>query len=84
MGYGQFISSSYLHYAVDFNQDGKRDLYQPVDAIGSVANYLKKHNWQWNAPVVYAVDVNDESKIAPLLWKKEKPQTTLTTWQQKV
>jgi membrane-bound lytic murein transglycosylase B len=47
MGYGQFISSSYRHYAVDFDNDGKRDIWEnPVDAIGSVANYLAEHGWQ--------------------------------------
>ncbi|MGB0358250.1 MAG: lytic murein transglycosylase B [Litorivicinaceae bacterium] len=46
MGYGQFIPSSYLAYAVDFDNDGHRDLINnPVDAIGSVANYLAKHGW---------------------------------------
>jgi len=38
MGYGQFISSSYRHYAVDFDGDGVADiLNNPIDAIGSVA-----------------------------------------------
>jgi membrane-bound lytic murein transglycosylase B len=47
MGYGQFISSSYRHYAIDFDGDDKRDIWEnPVDAIGSVANYLAKHGWQ--------------------------------------
>ena len=46
MGFGQFIPSSYLAYAVDFDKDGHRDLIDnPVDAIGSVANYLAKHGW---------------------------------------
>jgi len=47
MGYGQFISSSYRNYAVDFDDDGVRDIWNnPADAIGSVANYLAKHGWQ--------------------------------------
>lgn len=46
MGLGQFISSSYRNYAVDFDEDGKRDLWQSTDdAIGSVANYFKRHGW---------------------------------------
>ncbi|TDT37842.1 membrane-bound lytic murein transglycosylase B [Halospina denitrificans] len=52
MGYGQFIASSYRHYAVDFDDDGTVDLFDnPTDAIGSVANYFHEHNWQRAQPV---------------------------------
>ncbi|HAT2714769.1 TPA: lytic murein transglycosylase B [Aeromonas hydrophila] len=48
MGMGQFMPSSYRHYAVDFDGDGKRDLFaNPVDAIGSVAHYFAEHQWRW-------------------------------------
>ncbi|MEX2353854.1 MAG: lytic murein transglycosylase B [Gammaproteobacteria bacterium] len=47
MGIPQFISSSYRHYAVDFDNDGRIDIWNnPVDAIGSVANYFKVHGWE--------------------------------------
>ncbi|GKX59588.1 lytic murein transglycosylase B [Leminorella grimontii] len=46
MGYGQFMPSSFKDYAVDFNGDGHVNLWDPVDAIGSVANYFKAHGWQ--------------------------------------
>lgn len=53
MGYGQFIPSSYRAYAVDYNDDGNADIWaDPVDAIGSVANYFARHGWQAGAPVV--------------------------------
>lgn len=46
MGYPQFIPTSYRAYAVDFDADGIRDLWHnPVDAIGSVGNYLARHGW---------------------------------------
>ena len=46
MGVGQFISSSYRNYAIDFDNDGIRDLWDsPADAIGSIANYIKSHGW---------------------------------------
>ena len=46
MGLGQFMPSSYREYAVDFDQDGKRDIWtNPTDAIGSIANYLNRHGW---------------------------------------
>jgi membrane-bound lytic murein transglycosylase B len=52
MGYGQFMPSSYRSYAVDFDGDGLVDIWDnPVDAIGSVANYLKAHGWRPGAPV---------------------------------
>jgi membrane-bound lytic murein transglycosylase B len=46
MGLGQFMPSSYREYAVDFDGDSKRDIWtNPDDAIGSIANYLKRHGW---------------------------------------
>ncbi len=47
MGLGQFMPSSFRAYAVDFDGDGRRDIWgSVVDAIGSVANYLSVHRWQ--------------------------------------
>lgn len=45
MGYGQFMPSSYKQYAVDFNGDGHINLWDPEDAIGSVAHYFQQHGW---------------------------------------
>lgn len=58
MGWPQFISSSYRRYAVDFDEDGHRDLLDsPDDAIGSIANYLKMNGWEENAPITDAARV---------------------------
>lgn len=58
MGIPQFISSSYRNYAVDFDADNKKDLWQnPVDAIGSIANYFNRHGWKAGALVAYPVRV---------------------------
>lgn len=47
MGWPQFIPSSYRAYAVDFDGDGRRDLWEsPADVIGSVAHYLAEHGWR--------------------------------------
>jgi membrane-bound lytic murein transglycosylase B len=62
MGYGQFIPSSYRHYAVDFDQDGVRDIWtNKADAIGSVANYFSEHGWRGDNPVVVRATVEDDS-----------------------
>lgn len=63
MGWGQFIPSSYRAYAVDFDGDGRRDLISnPVDAIGSVANYFKSHHWQLGGIVTLPASVKGSYK----------------------
>ena len=47
MGQTQFMPSSYLKYAVDFDKDGRRDIWSSVpDALASIANYLKGYGWK--------------------------------------
>jgi len=61
MGLPQFMPSSWVRYAVDFDQDGRIDLFaSPADAIGSVANYLKAFNWQPGLPTHYPVRFDAE------------------------
>ncbi|BAO43206.1 lytic murein transglycosylase B [Thiolapillus brandeum] len=56
MGLGQFMPSSYLAYAVDFDGDGRRDIWNnEADAIGSVANYFARHGWKAGLPVTIPV-----------------------------
>lgn len=52
MGLGQFMPSSFRRWAVDFDGDGRRDLWQPEDAIGSIANYFAEHGWRHGERVV--------------------------------
>lgn len=56
MGLGQFMPSSWMRYAVDFDGDGRIDLWRsPQDAIGSVANYFVGHGWHTGMPTHYEV-----------------------------
>lgn len=56
MGMSQFISSSYQHYAVDGDHDGKIDLFHsPADAINSIANYFAENGWQAHQPAIAEV-----------------------------
>jgi membrane-bound lytic murein transglycosylase B len=53
MGAGQFIPSSFRSYAVDADDDGKRNIWTDWDdVLGSVANYFKVHGWKTNEPIV--------------------------------
>ena len=75
MGYGQFIPSSYQHYAVDFDQDGKRDLWNsPMDIVGSVANYLHEHGWDPGATVTIRASVTG-NRYESVIEKGLKPET---------
>ena len=56
MGQPQFMPSSYLSYAVDFDGDGRRDIWDSrADVFGSIANYLARSGWRtgepWGQPV---------------------------------
>ena len=56
IGIPQFLPSSIVEYAVDFEGDNHIDLRTSTpDAIGSVANYLKQHGWEPGRPVVWNI-----------------------------
>ena len=60
MGQTQFMPSSYLNYAVDFDGDGRRDIWKSTpDALASIANYLK--GFGWNGDETWGREV----KVAP-------------------
>lgn len=61
MGLPQFIPSSFRSYAVDFDGDGRRDLWEDVeDVVGSVANYFSRHGWEPGEAVAYPASVSGE------------------------
>lgn len=81
MGMPQFISSSYRHYAVDFDNDGKRDLWENTDdAIGSVANYFSKHGWQKGKTVIHRVKL--KKAIKGLGRNNLKPNKSISDYHQ--
>lgn len=74
MGVPQFMPDSFRVYAVDFDGDGRRDIWtNPVDVIGSVANYFaKKGHWKQGEPVTWPVSgINAAHK--PLIDAGAKP-----------
>ncbi|MEJ2060372.1 MAG: lytic murein transglycosylase B [Gammaproteobacteria bacterium] len=84
MGRGQFMPSSYREYAVDFDTDGKRDLWHSsADAIGSVANYFKRHGWEQGMPVAVPANLDGNvSNYQALLDSGVKPSISLSRLEQ--
>jgi membrane-bound lytic murein transglycosylase B len=61
MGNAQFMPSSYRRYAVDAQEDRKRDLWQDWgDVFASIANYFREYGWETGAPVMAEVDLDPE------------------------
>ncbi len=66
MGLGQFMPSSFRKLAVDFDNNGRRDLWHPKDAIGSVAHYFSRSGWQFRSPVTSPAAPADDSSVIEL------------------
>lgn len=76
MGMGQFMPSSYLEYAVDFDEDGQTDLFgSSADAIGSVARYLALKGWLKDEPIL--IDATLRSNAAARVRKGLRLDTTV-------
>lgn len=67
MGLPQFLPSSWVKYAVDFDGDGKIDLLNPTDAIGSVAHYFQAFGWQPGQATHYPVQLGEDAQRDTLL-----------------
>jgi lytic murein transglycosylase len=74
MGQTQFMPSSYLKYAVDFDGDGRADIWTSVpDVLASIANYLQKSGWQPDLPWGFEV-------LAPLKFDYSVSRGTFRDW----
>jgi lytic murein transglycosylase len=81
MGHTQFMPTSFLEHAVDFDGDGRRDIWgaDPTDALASTAAYLARHGWTkgqpWGVEVVLPGDFDHalagpQTRKTPRAWAR--------------
>jgi membrane-bound lytic murein transglycosylase B len=83
LGVPQFMPGSYRNFAVDFDGDGRIDLWaDPADIAGSVANYLARHDWQRGQPVLLRATVprDDRDVVLRRLDGGLSERRTLQDW----
>ena len=72
MGMAQFMPSSWQKYAVDFDADGRIDLFDnSKDAIGSIANYIAAFGWKRGMPTHYPLQLDAARLDLPALLEKD-------------
>lgn len=80
MGHTQFMPSSFMRYAIDYNGDGRKDIWNSVpDALGSTANYLNAFGWRPGETWGYEVKVPAGFDFARARQMEKAP---LSQWQQ--
>lgn len=80
MGHTQFMPSSFMRYAVDFNGDGRKDIWNTVpDALGSTANYLNAFGWRPGETWGYEVKLPKGFNFAAA---RQMDKVPLSQWQQ--
>ncbi len=78
-GQTQFIPSSFREYAVDFDGDGRRDVWNSVpDILASIGNYLRKFDWVFGAPIYH--EIGDSLKSEQLAQAFRKGRQGLVPW----
>jgi membrane-bound lytic murein transglycosylase B len=66
MGHTQFMPSSFMKWAADFNGDAHKDIWNNIpDALASTANYLNQHGWQRGLPWGYEVILPERFDVSP-------------------
>jgi len=79
MGQVQFMPSSFLKFAVDFDGDGKKDIWQNNgDALASMANYLHQKGWKYGEK--WGVEVKLPATKTKEQWQAIKDKKTLKEW----
>ncbi len=79
MGQCQFMPSSFLKFAVDFDHDGKKDIWESdADVLASIANYLHSKGWQHKTGWGLEVEVPEDTDISQ--WHGEKNSKPLKEW----
>ena len=79
MGHTQFMPSSFMRYAVDYNGDGRKDIWNSVpDALGSTANYLNSFGWRPGETWGYEVKLPSGFNFAAA---REMGKAPLSQWQ---
>ncbi|NGP19448.1 lytic murein transglycosylase [Devosia aurantiaca] len=79
MGHTQFMPSSFMSYAVDYNGDGRKDIWNSVpDALGSTANYLKSFGWRPGETWGYEVKIPSGFNFAAARQMERAP---ISQWQ---
>ena len=74
MGRPQFMPSSFRNYAVDFDGDGRRDIWRnDADVIGSVANYFARHGWVRGGPIAQRIHALDPARFEDVIEAGFKP-----------
>ncbi|NTV15299.1 MAG: lytic murein transglycosylase [Desulfobulbaceae bacterium] len=80
-GQTQFIPSSFQEYAVDFDHDGRRDVWSSVpDVLASIANYLHRYGWTFGSPIY--VDIGPELHDTKLVEIFKKGRKGMVGWQE--
>ena len=71
MGMPQFMPSSFRKWAVDYDGNGTRDIWNNVpDVAASVANYMKQHGWQTGGRMIVPARANPSPQIQALIDEK--------------
>lgn len=78
MGIPQFMPSSFRRWAVDWDHDGKRDIWYDVgDAAASIANYMKQYGWKSGEPIAVPVTLDLTPQLSAILDKKTELKYTV-------